>query len=176
MLVLGVNANHWLGSWNAETVVAGVAKDIAAALSAASWKRLSAGHGTKGERLYDWAYCPLADLDAAEYNAPVPGLWTRGMLIRRSLADGERAYFTTWCPKGTPIDTLVRVEGTRWRVEEGFETTQNELGLDHNESRSWHGRHRQVSLVMLAYAVMTTVRYQTNVMTPKETPSRSQRR
>jgi SRSO17 transposase len=171
--VAAVNANHWFGSWNAEILVAGEAKDIAEALSAEFWKRLSAGHGTKGERLYDWAYCPLADLDAAEYDASVPGLWTRGMLIRRGLADGELAYFTTWCPKGTPIETLVRVEGTRWRVEEGFETTKNELGLDHNESRSWHGWHRHVSLVMLAYAVMTTVRYQANAMTPKKTSSPS---
>ena len=95
------------------------------------------------------------------------------MLIRRSLADGERAYFTTWCPKGTPVETLVRVEGARWRVEEGFETTKNELGLDHNESRSWHGWHRHV---MLAYAVMTTVRYQANAMAPKKTSPRSPRR
>ncbi len=173
--VLGVNANHWFGSWNAEIVVAGEAKDIAEALPAAFWKRLSAGHGTKGERLYDWAYCPLADLDAAEYDAPVPGPWTRGLLIRRSLADGERAYFTTWCPQGTSIETLVRVEGERWRVEEAFETTKNELGLDHNESRSWHGWHRHVSLVMLAYAVMTTVRYRANATTPKKTPTPSRR-
>lgn len=167
--VLGVNANHWFGSWSAEIVVAGEAKDIAEALPAAFWKRLSAGHGTKGERLYDWAYCPLADLDAAEFDAPVPGLWTRGMLIRRSLADGELAYFTTWCPRGTSIETLVLVEGARWRVEEGFETTKNELGLDHNESRSWHGWHRHVSLVMLAYAIMAAVRYQANATTPKKT-------
>ena len=167
--VLGVNANHWFGSWNAEIVVAGEAKDITEALPATFWKRLSAGHGTKGERLYDWAYCKLADLDAAEFDATAPGLWTRGMLIRRSLADGELAHFTTWCPTETPIETLVRVEGTRWRVEEGFETTKNELGLDHNESRSWHGWHRHVSLVMLAYAVMTTVRYQANAMAPKKT-------
>ncbi len=167
--------------------VAGEAKDIAEILPAARWQCLSAGHGTKGERLYDWArlakgsvrrsrmewqdedYCPLADLDAVEYDAPVAGLWTRGLLIRRSLADGEQAYFTTWCPQGRTIETLVRVEGTRWRVEEGFETTKNELGLDHNESRSWHGWHRHVSLVMLAYAVMTSVRYQANAMTPKKT-------
>ena len=167
--VLGVNANHWFGSWHPQTRVAGEAQDIAKALPGDAWKRLSAGHGTKGERLYDWAYCPLADLDAAEYGAPVPGIWTRGLLIRRNLADGEFAHFTTWCPLGTSIETLVRVEGTRWRVEEGFETTKNELGLDHNESRSWHGWHRHVSLVMLAYAVMTAVRSQANAMAPKKT-------
>lgn len=167
--VLGVNANHWFGSWHPQILVAGEAQDIAQALPGDAWKRLSAGHGTKGERLFDWAYCPLADLDAAEYDAPVPGIWTRGLLVRRNLADGELAYFTTWCPMGTSIETLVRVEGTRWRVEEGFETTKNELGLDHNESRSWHGWHRHVSLVMLAYAVMTAVRSQANAMAPKKT-------
>jgi SRSO17 transposase len=67
------------------------------------------------------------------------------------------AYFTTCCPKGTSIETLVRVEGTRWRIEEGFETAKNELGLDHNETRSWHGWHRHISLVMLAYAMMAAV-------------------
>jgi SRSO17 transposase len=166
--VLGVNANHWFGSWHPEMLVAGEAKDIAETLPTQAWTRLSAGHGTKGERLYDWACCPLADLDAAEYDAPLPGVWTRGLLIRRSLADGELSYFTTWCPRGTSIATLVRIEGTRWRVEEGFETTKNELGLDHNETRSWHGWHRHVSLVMLAYAVMAAVRYQANAATPKK--------
>ena len=90
-------------------------------------------------------------------------------LIRRDLADSELAYFTTWCPKGTSIESLVRVEGTRWRVEEGFETTKGELGLAHNESRSWHGGHRHVSLVMLAYAVMTAVQSQVNATPPKKT-------
>jgi SRSO17 transposase len=66
--VLGVNANHWFGSWCAKPLIAGEAKHIAAGLPKTAWKRLSAGQGTKGERLYDWAYCELADLDASEYD------------------------------------------------------------------------------------------------------------
>ncbi|MCQ8280177.1 IS701 family transposase [Acetobacteraceae bacterium KSS8] len=173
--VLGVNANHWFGSWSAELSVAGEAKDIAAALPPELWRRLSAGHGTKGERLYDFAYLPLADLDAADYDAPTAGLWTRGLLIRRNLAQDEFAYFTTWGPKGTSIETLVQVEGARWRIEEGFETARNEFGLDHNETRSWHGWHRHVSLVMLAYAVMAAVRHQANKKAPQKTPTSSRR-
>ena len=76
-------------------------------------------------------------------------------------------YFTTWCPEGTSIESLVRVEGTSWRVDQGFETTKGELSLDPNESRSWYGWHRHVSLVMLAYAVMTAVRSQVNAITPE---------
>ena len=44
---------------------------------------------------------------------------------------------------------LVSVEGHRWAIEDSFEAAKNELGLDHNETRSWHGWHRHVSLVML---------------------------
>jgi len=87
---------------------------------------------------------------------------------RRNIADGDLAYFTTWCPAGTPIDTLVSVEGRRWAIEDSFETAKNEFGLDHNETRSWHGWHRHVSLVMLAYAMMAAIQHQANKPTPKK--------
>lgn len=31
---------------------------------------------------------------------------------------------------------LILVEGHRWAIEDSFETAKNELGLDHNKSRS----------------------------------------
>ena len=89
--VLGVHANHGFRSWSAEISVTGEAQEIAKALPADIWQSLSAGHGIKGERLYDWAYLRLADLDAADYDAAASGLWTRGLLIRRSMSDGEPA-------------------------------------------------------------------------------------
>ena len=170
--VLGVNANHHFGSWAGKPPVAGTAQEIAKRLDPSLWKRLSAGEGTKGERLHDWAYCELADLDAAEYDENRTGRWTRGLLIRRNIADGELAFFSTWCPAGTDIETLVRVEGHRWAIEDSFETAKNELGLDHNETRSWHGWHRHVSLVMLAFAMMAAIRRRANTMTPPKTKRR----
>ena len=135
----------------------------------AAWQRLSAGEGTKGPRLSDWAYLELADLDADEYRAGATGVWTRGLLIRRSPADGGCAYFTTWCPAGTTIGTLVAVEGRRWAIEDAFETAKTELGLDHNETRSWHGWHRHVSLVMLAFAMLAAIRCRANAPPPPKT-------
>jgi len=61
-----------------------------------------------------------------------------------------RLFFSAWCPAGTRIDAIVGVEGHRWAIEDSFETAKNELGLHHNETRSWHGWHRHVSLVVLA--------------------------
>ncbi len=159
-------------SWAKPHAVSGTARDIAGALPPEAWQRLSAGSGTKGERLHDWAYLDLADLDADDFNADFRGVWTRGLLIRRTISDGELAFFTTWCPQGTGMDTLVRVEGHRWAIEDSFEAAKNELGLDHNETRSWHGWHRHVSLVMLAFAMMATIRHHANAEPPKKTMRR----
>jgi SRSO17 transposase len=164
--VLGVNATSQFNSWGAKPPVAGTAAAIAGALDLSAWRRLSAGAGSKSERLFDWAYLELADLDAGEYNESLSGLWTRGLLIRRNLADGDLAFFSTWCPAGTGMETLVAVEGRRWAIEDGFETAKNELGLNHNETRSWHGWHRHVSLVMLAFAMLAAIRRKANTPAP----------
>jgi SRSO17 transposase len=173
--VLGVAATSQFNSWGAKPPVAGTAAAIAGALDPSAWHRLSAGAGAKGERLFDWAYLELADLEAAEYNESLSGLWTRGLLIRRNIADGELAFFATWCPAGTPVAVLVTVEGQRWAIEDGFETAKNELGLDHNETRSWHGWHRHVSLVMLAFAMMAAIRRQANTPAPPKSSLRMMR-
>ena len=170
--VLGVSSDHRFNSWGKSRRVAGTAGTIAQNLLESDWTRLSAGEGTKGARLNDWAYQELADLDIADYDASRSGFWTRGLLIRRNIADGDLAFFSTWCPAGMPIETLVRVEGQRWAIEDSFETAKNELGLDHNETRSWHGWHRHVSLVMLAFAMMAIIRHRTNAAAPPKTNPR----
>jgi len=168
--VLGVKSDHHFGSWGKKPSVAGRADEIARDLEPGAWQRLSAGEGTKGARLHDWAYCELADLEADEYDDTQSGIWTRGLLIRRNISDGDLAFFTTWCPAGTGVQTLVAVEGHRWAIEDSFETAKNEFGLDHNETRSWHGWHRHVSLVMLAFAMMAVIRYRANDVTPPKRP------
>jgi SRSO17 transposase len=167
--VLGVASNHVFHSWGKKQLIGGTAAKIAQSLPKSAWRRLSSGEGTKGPRWHDWAYIELADLDVSEYNDTLEGTWTRGMLVRRNIADGELAFFSIWCPKGTPMKMLVSVEGHRWSIEDSFETAKNELGLDHNETRSWHGWHRHVSLVMLAFAVMAVIRHHANAVPLKKT-------
>src|SRR5487761_2741292 len=174
--VLGVASNHVFRSWGKKRLVVGTAGKIAQNLPQNAWRRLSAGEGTKGPRLHDWAYLELADLDAGQYNSVHAGAWTRGLLIRRNIADGDLAFFSTWCPNGTPMEKLVSVEGHRWAIEESFEAAKNELGLDHNETRSWHGWHRHVSLVMLAFAMMAAIRHRANAGPPKKTMPRRRTR
>ncbi len=168
--MLGVSLNHHFGSWHDKAAFAGSAHEIAQNAVALAWQSLSAGNGTKGARLHDGLYCELAEFDAAEYDLDRPGLWTRILLIRRNVGDGDLAFFSTWCPAGTDIQVLVA-------VEDSFETAKNELGLDHNETRSWHGWHCYVSLVMLAFAMMAAIGHRANQSTtPKSNAIRMARR
>jgi SRSO17 transposase len=165
--VLGVASTTQFLSWDRPEPVSGTAEEIATSLPASRWVRRSAGAGTKGPRLYDWAYLELADLDAQGFFEcrSAPTIWTRGLLIRRGLSDGKMAFFTTWCPAGTSLEVLVEVEGRRWAIEDAFETAKTELGLAHNETRSWHGWHRHVSLVMLAFAMLMVIRHKADTLT-----------
>lgn len=173
--VLGITGAHQVRSWGVQPFMVSTAETAAGTLPDDAWQGLSAGDGTKGPRLHDWAYLELAHLDADEYVDRAEGLWTRGLLIRRHRAGGELAFFSTWCPAGTRLETLVAVEGCRWSIEDAFETAKNELGLDHNETRSWHGWHRHVSLVMLAFAVLAVTRCKANAAAGQIPPSMSRR-
>src|SRR5919206_13626 len=92
------------------------------------------------------------------------------------VSDKGLAFFSTWCPAGTLIETLVRVEGRRWAIEDAFETAKTELGLAHNETRSWHGWHRHVSLVMLAFALLAVSRHRAATVTSPQKSAADERR
>jgi SRSO17 transposase len=124
------------------------AKTLAAGIAAADWERLSAGEGAKGPRVYDWARVPIRAL-------PESG-WDYWLLVRRSVADPtDLAYYVCFCPTGTPLAELVRVAGSRWAIEESFETAKGEVGLDHYEVRRWPGWYRHITLALLAHAYLT---------------------
>jgi SRSO17 transposase len=52
----------------------------------------------------------------------------------------------------------VRVAGTRWTIESGFEAAQGEVGLDHDEVRIWTVWYRPMTLAMWAMALLTGLR------------------
>jgi SRSO17 transposase len=71
---------------------------LARALPAQAWRRLSAGAGAKGERLYDWARVRLVRLQAPP--------WDHWLLVRRSVADpSDLAYFVVFGPAGRDCST-----------------------------------------------------------------------
>jgi SRSO17 transposase len=134
-------------------------QDVAAWWPTYEWKRLSAGDGNKGPRLYDWAFRTLP--------SSRPG-WERGLLIRRTIKEPQKteepkepdelAYFVTSAPTGTPLEKLVEVAGTRWNVETSFKITKNEVGLDNYEVRTHTGWYRYITICMIAFFCLTWIR------------------
>jgi SRSO17 transposase len=114
------------------------------------WNRLSAGKGAKGERDYDWALLritPPADEAAGHH-------W---LLVRRRISDGELAYYRCWSPKRVTLAALVRVAGIRWSIEECFQASKGEVGLDQHQVRKWNSWYRYTTLVMLAHALLAVI-------------------
>ena len=135
------------------------AEQLAAAVPATQWIACSAGHGAKGRRLYDWTRVELA--------TPAAAGMARWLLVRRSRRDGELAFYACYGPAATPLIGLVRVAGTRWAVEEGFQQAKGEVGLDHYEVRKWPGWYRHVTLALLAHAFLAVTR--TRATSPERT-------
>ncbi len=48
------------------------------------------------------------------------------------------------------MPTLVRVAGSRWRIESAFETAKQEVGLDEYEVRNARGWDRHMILALLS--------------------------
>ena len=105
--------------------------------------------------MFDWAAASLPD---GENSAP-PG-WRRQLLVRRSLARGsngehELAYYLCAAPAGTADDDLIRVAGSRWAIEECFQTAKTETGLDQYQVRRYDAWYRHITLAMLAHAYLS---------------------
>ncbi|GAA0400598.1 hypothetical protein GCM10009541_49680 [Micromonospora gifhornensis] len=66
-----------------------------------------------------------------------------------------------------PLHTLVTVAGSRWSIEELFQTGKGQVGLDHYQVRGWTGWHRFITLAMLALAVLTSLTAQQPDTDPK---------
>ena len=114
------------------------------------WQRLSAGKGAKGHRFYDWAWIRLVG------GADEPAGY-RWLLIRRNRRTGELAYYRCYAPARVPLATLVRVAGRRWTVEESFQTSKGQTGLDEHQCRTWTSWYRWTTLVLLAHAFLAAV-------------------
>src|SRR5215468_1619998 len=112
-------------------IAARTAIELARALPARAWQRMSAGPGAKGPRWYDWALIEAADPAVTEGGGP------HWLLIRRSISDGEYAFYRAHAPGPVPLAQLVRVAGSRWKVEDGFAGSKELTALDEHQVRSW---------------------------------------
>jgi SRSO17 transposase len=121
-----------------------VFEELAARLAPHTWQRRACGIGAKGFRVYDWA---LIDSDHPDHH----------YMIRRSIDDGELAYYHCYNPRHENFGELVRVAGARWPVEECFEAGKGHVGLDHYQVRLYTAWYRHITLAMLAHTFLTVL-------------------
>ena len=115
------------------------------------WIRESAGTGSKGERLYDWILLHL--------NPPPMEGWARYLLVRRSIdKPGVLRAYVCCAPEDIPMQTLIRIAGTRWTVETCFAESKGQVGLDQYEVRSYAGWYKHITLACLTHALLTVLK------------------
>lgn len=127
------------------------ARRLIADLDEQAWERLSCADGAHGPRVYDWVRA-----DIRPWREPGKGHW---LLARRSIADPEElAYYICFADENTTLVELARVAGSRWAVEECFQTAKNESGLDHYQVRGYRAWYRHITLSMAALAFLVRLR------------------
>jgi SRSO17 transposase len=125
--------------------------ELARRLPARAWQRLSAGPGAKGPRWYDWAFIEAADPAVTAGDGP------HWLLIRRRISDGEYAFYRAHAPSPVPLAQLVKVAGSRWKIEDGFAASKELAALDEHQVRSWTSWHRWTILALLACAFLSVL-------------------
>jgi SRSO17 transposase len=127
---------------------------VASRLDSTCFERRSCGHGTKGERYYDWAAVAVT----VKEQIPADGK-EHTLLVRRSVSrPSEIEYFLAHARLGAPAGELIGTAGMRWKIEENNEHGKDLLGLDQYQVRKWVPWHRHVTTCMLAAAFLAVTR------------------
>jgi SRSO17 transposase len=140
------------------------AEDLLPQSDSQQWQRLSSGTGSKGEKYYDWARVAV--------NCDQSFGYQRWLLFRRSLEhpeDPRISYYQVFA-SDTNLETMARIAGQRWRIEECFKFAKDSLGLGEYEVRSWHGWHRHITLVIAAQTFLSVLRHQAEPVIDRTAP------
>jgi SRSO17 transposase len=116
----------------------------------ASWK--AADGSTKKTRL---AWFKVYLSRALFYHASQPeAVW----LVVDWPADAPEPYnlYLAHLHRAPSTARCLRLSRSRWQIEQYFQRSKSDLGLDHYEGRSWRGFHHHLALSALAYLFILT--------------------
>jgi SRSO17 transposase len=110
------------------------------------WYRRAISEGTKGPVVYDFARLQVV---LSKSGMPDKKVW---LMVRRSIhKNQEYSYFVSNASADTPLNTFVWLSGMRWPIEQCFEETKTELGMDHYEVRKYPGWNHHMLTCMLGH-------------------------
>jgi SRSO17 transposase len=132
------------------------------------WTVDSCGDGSKGARLYAWAWVAT---DSPRHH----------IVVRRHLSKGECDYYYCHVPEGRParLKDLITAAGLRWPVEECFEFGKDYFGLDQSQVRVYRAIKRYTIIVIVVLGIFAVtaaeMRRKTDTLAPPPTSDREPR-
>jgi SRSO17 transposase len=117
----------------------------AAALPAERWTRLTVRDGTKGPMEVE----AVTTRVCAKLGRRI-GPEERLLIVRTLGPESKTTYCLSNAPRRVSLAELVRVHAQRHRVERVLQEAKGEVGLAHDEVRSWVGWHQHITLALLA--------------------------
>jgi SRSO17 transposase len=123
-----------------------------------AWTTITWRRGTKGPLAARFAALRVrvADGPANRRAQHLPG--EAAWLVGEERAGGERKYYLTNHPPGTPLAALATAIKARWVCEQAHQQLKRELGLGHYEGRGWLGLHHHLVLAQIALAFLQHLR------------------
>jgi SRSO17 transposase len=111
-----------------------------------AWYRRTVSEGSKGPIAYEFA---RKRVTLCKDGLPDRTVW---LVIKRSLGASPRYwYYISNAPESATLGLFVWLSGRRWAIEQGFEESKSELGMDHYEVRTFAGWHHHMLVTMLAH-------------------------
>lgn len=120
------------------------------------WVGYRVKDGQKGPIVWEAKHTPITIKDEKD----LPAVQLHLVVARNMLDPEEVKYFIDNAPPETPVQTLLLVGFSRWRVERCFQDQKQEIGLDQWEGRRYLGLKRHLILSCLSYLFLATVREQ----------------
>ncbi len=121
-------------------------EELAKSINKFFWYRRKVSEGTKGPIEYEFT----KKLVILSKNG-LPGRRVT-IIIKRTISDSHTySYYISNAPVSTRLSTFVWLSGMRWPIEQCFEETKTELGMDHYEVRKYPAWHHHILTCMLAH-------------------------
>jgi SRSO17 transposase len=110
------------------------------------WYRRTVSEGAKGPIAYEFT---KRQVTLSKNGLPDKTVW---LVIRRTIGNNPvYSYYISNAPVSTRLKTFVWLSGIRWAIEQCFEETKTELGMDHYEVRKYPAWDHHISMCMLAH-------------------------
>ena len=110
------------------------------------WYRRKVSEGTKGPIEYEFTKRRVV---LSRAGLPTREVW---LIIRRTLGESPTySYFISNAGLSARLKLFVWLSGIRWAIEQCFEETKTELGMDHYEVRKFPGWIHHMMTCMLAH-------------------------